>query len=294
MWFLFTLITILLWGGADVFYKIGSDPADKYSHWKIVAVVGIIMGFHALGYIAVSGIRFEPINIVRYLPVSLLYIASMTLGYAGLRHIELSVCSPVCNSSGAVAFVLCFLFLRSELSALQIIAVVVSSGIFWLALIERGKQQRVKIKVEGKKKLRFGFLAILFPILYCIIDGVGTFADAVVLDRVMDEDQALMSYEITFFIIAVFAVWYIVVIRKQKFTFAEQKARITAGVFETAGQFFYIRAMAENAVIAAPLVACFSVVSVLLSRLFLKEKLTKLQYSVIAVIMAAVGIIGVE
>lgn len=44
-----------------------------------------------------------------YLPVSLLYISSMTLGYIGLRYIELSISSPICNSSGALVAVLCFL-----------------------------------------------------------------------------------------------------------------------------------------------------------------------------------------
>ena len=32
--------------------------------------------------------------IVTYLPVSLLYILSMALGYMGLRYIELSISSP--------------------------------------------------------------------------------------------------------------------------------------------------------------------------------------------------------
>ena len=34
--------------------------------------------------------------------MSLLYIVSMALGYLGLRYIELSVSSPICNSSGAL------------------------------------------------------------------------------------------------------------------------------------------------------------------------------------------------
>ena len=40
-----------------------------------------------------------------YLPVSVLYILSMTLGYVGLRYIELSISSPICNSSGALVAV---------------------------------------------------------------------------------------------------------------------------------------------------------------------------------------------
>lgn len=40
--------------------------------------------------------------IMTYLPVSLLYIISMAMGYIGLRYIELSISSPICNSSGAL------------------------------------------------------------------------------------------------------------------------------------------------------------------------------------------------
>jgi hypothetical protein len=39
---------------------------------------------------------------VAYLPASVMYILSMTLGYVGLRYIELSISSPICNASGAL------------------------------------------------------------------------------------------------------------------------------------------------------------------------------------------------
>lgn len=63
-------------------------------------------------------------------------------------------------------------------------------------------------------------------------------------------------------------------------------------MFETFGQFFYVFAMVANPIITAPLVASYSIVSVLLSRIFLKEKLSKTQYVVIACIMAAIAILG--
>ena len=43
--------------------------------------------------------------------MSLLYIGSMALGYLGLRYIELSISSPICNSSGALVAVLTLVFL---------------------------------------------------------------------------------------------------------------------------------------------------------------------------------------
>lgn len=78
MWFLFSILTALAWGGADLFYKKGSDSNDKYSHLKIVVIVGLVMGLHATGYMLYKDIDFKPFDMVKYLPVSFFYIASMT------------------------------------------------------------------------------------------------------------------------------------------------------------------------------------------------------------------------
>lgn len=294
MWFIFTLITLFFWGGADLFYKIGSDPKDKYSHLKIVTLVGIVMGIHAFIFILTSGINYKYINLIFYLPVSVPYISSMILGYVGLRYIELSLCSPICNSSGAVAFLLCFIFLGEKVSSLQFLAVaVITSGLILLSIFEKRKSGRKIINKEDRKYQK-GFAAIMFPLMYCIIDGFGTFADAIILERVMDEDQALISYELTFLIVAVIAVFLLRVVFKQKITIPEQKERAAAAILETAGQIFYIRAMAESAILTAPIVACYSVVSILLSRLFLNEKLMKAQYLIIIFIIIAMGILGME
>lgn len=68
----------------------------------MVIAVGVIMGIHALYEIFAGGTVVTWHVLITYLPVSLLYISSMTLGYIGLRYIELSISSPICNSSGAL------------------------------------------------------------------------------------------------------------------------------------------------------------------------------------------------
>lgn len=107
MWFWFSLIALLCWSGSDLFSKIGcQDADDKYSQFKMVIAVGVVMGLHAAYEIFIGGTEISWDVIVTYLPVSLLYIVSMTLGYVGLRYIELSISSPICNSSGALVAVL--------------------------------------------------------------------------------------------------------------------------------------------------------------------------------------------
>ena len=80
MWFWLSIIALLCWSGSDLFSKIGCrDARDKYSHLKMVIAVGVIMGLHAL-YEILTGTEISWSVIWTYLPVSLLYIGSMTLG----------------------------------------------------------------------------------------------------------------------------------------------------------------------------------------------------------------------
>ena len=107
MWFWFSLIALICWSGSDLFSKIGcQDEKDKYSHLKMVTAVGIVMGLHAAYEIFFGGVEINLSIILTYLPVSALYIVSMAVGYLGLRYIELSISSPICNSSGAIVAVL--------------------------------------------------------------------------------------------------------------------------------------------------------------------------------------------
>lgn len=299
MWFTYSLITALAWGGSDLFSKMGTNPKDKFSHWRMIIMVGMVMGIHGFLYMLIKQVDYDPINMLKYLPVSFLYILSMIFGYAGLRYIELSVSSPICNSSGAVTALLCFFILNQTMTGLQLFAVVlICLGVFLLSVLEKRKDDKERLGTgeQVDKKYQMGFLAILLPVLYCIIDGLGTFADAIVLDEkeYMTEVEANLSYEFTFLICAVLALFYITIIKKQKFNLWKERTKGMAAICETAGQFTYVFAMADNAIVAAPMIASYSIFSVLLSRIFLKEKLNVKQYLVIAMVMVGIAILGME
>ncbi|WP_019419737.1 DMT family transporter [Paenibacillus sp. OSY-SE] len=298
MWFLFALLTALAWGGADLFYKKGSDSHDRFSHIKIVIMVGLVMGIHATAYMFIQGINFDPLDLIRYFPVSALYILSMTIGYIGLRYMELSIASPVQNSSGAVTAILLFIFFTHDLSIIEILGVtIITLGVIGIAILEK-RAEREALQNRATlidKKYQIGFMAITFPILYCLIDGLGTFADAIYLDELslISEDAALLAYEFTFFICAVFAFTYLKFIKKQQFNMFKERVKGYAAIFETTGQFFYVFAMSSNAIIAAPLIASYSIFSVILSRLFLKERLNKKQYAFIVVVIIGIALLGI-
>lgn len=302
-WFAFSLITMLAWGAADLFYKKGAVESDRYSHLKTSVMVGVVMGVHACTTLLFGDIGYQPINLLLYLPVSAMYILSMTVGYFGLRYLELSISSPIQNTSGAVVCILCAIFLHQRMELPLIAAVaVIYIAIFLLGVIE--KKQADALREAGDEKYRIGFIAFFMPIIYCVIDALGTFFDAYYLDdaaatplRGVTEDTleavANTSYELTFFLVAVILFCYMRFIKKEKMPLRQQGSRTVAAVFETVGQFTYVYAMSDEAIVAAPMVACYSVVSMILSRIFLKEKLTVKQYICIAVVMAGIAVLGI-
>jgi len=299
MWFIFAILTAFAWGAANLFYKKGSDPDDKYSHLKIVTIVGFVMGIHAVCYMIIKDITFDPFDMIRYLPVSSLYIISMTIGYIGFRYMELSIAAPVMNSAGAVSAILLFIFFPREMSMIDILGIIiVTIGVIGLAVYEKQAEMRV-IKSNAEvidKKYQLGFLAITFPILYAVIDGLGTFADGIYLDELelIAEESALLAYEFTFFIIAVLSYIYLKFVKKESFAIFKERDKGIAAILETTGQFFYVFALAGNAIIAAPLIASYGLFSVVLSRIFLKEVLTVRQYVMIGVVTLGIIFLGIS
>lgn len=298
MWFLFSILTALAWGGADLFYKKGSNSEDRFSHLKIVVMVGLVMGIHATIFYLYKDIDFHLFDMVKYLPVSFFYIVSMTVGYVGLRYLELSIASPVQNSSGAITAILLFIFFQQDIDMIHILGVIVITiGVIGIAVVEKHEEDKMmrlnQVKVD--KKYQLGFMAVSFPIIYALLDGAGTFADGIYLNelKLMSEDTALLAYEYTFFICAVFVFIYLKLFKKVSFNVFKERDKGLAAILETTGQFFYVYAMGSYAIIAAPLIASYSIFSVILSRIFLKEKLTPKYYFVIAIVMIGIIILGI-
>lgn len=222
----------------------------------------------------------------------------MILGYVGLRYLMLSVSSPICNSSGAVACILCLIFLRQMPDLFSWIGIVlVCGGVIGLAFVEKAHDtEAAALASDGKnRKYISSFVAICFPIFYCLLDGLGTFADALLLDSGrVNEESANIAYEYTFLLMAIFAYIYVVWIKKQSLTFETGRPKILGAVCETAGQFAYIYAIGDNPVVAAPMISSYCVFSVILSRIFLKEKLSLKHYLVIATVFAGILMMGIS
>ena len=302
-WLFFSIATALLWGTAELFYKKGAKPDEKYSHLKISVWVGVVMGAHAIYTLLTQDIGFNPVNILIYLPVSLFYIFSMTFSYFGMRFLEESISDPIENTAGVICVLLFAIFMGDEFSALTWIAVIVITvGVVGVSFLEN------KGETPRKKKLgkTLAIVAFCMPFVYALLDAFGTFLDdafflvedianAPFVDVTEETIEAVAntSYELTF---ALFALGLFIFMKAKKVKFGpvpQHKDKILAAVFETAGQFTYVYALGGVDAVAAPILSSVCVVSLLLSRIFLKEKLSWKTYAFIAVVIFGILLLAV-
>ncbi|MBE6922448.1 MAG: DMT family transporter [Ruminococcaceae bacterium] len=302
-WLFFSVATALLWGTAELFYKKGARPDEKYSHLKISVWVGVVMGIHAVYTLLTQDIGFNPMNLLIYLPVSLFYIFSMTFSYFGMRFLEESISDPIENTAGVICVLLFAIFMGDEFSALTWIAVaVITVGVVGVSYLEN-KGETPRKKTYGKK---LAVVAFIMPFLYALLDAFGTFLDdafflvediaaAPFVDVTEETMEAVAntSYELTF---ALFALGLFIFMKAKGVKFGsvpQHKDKILAAVFETAGQFTYVYALGGVDAVAAPILSSVCVVSLLLSRIFLKEKLSWKTYAFIAVVIVGILLLAV-
>ena len=303
-WLFFSIATAVLWGTAELFYKKGAQPNEKYSHLKICVWVGVVMGGHAIFTLLTQDIGYNPINLLVYLPVSLFYIISMAFSYFGMRFLEESISDPIENTAGVICVLLFALFMGDEFSWLTWVAVaVIGIGVVGVSYLEnRGETPRKKN--YGKV---LAIVAFIMPFLYALLDAFGTFlddafflvediADTPLVDVTEETIEAVAntSYELTF---ALFALGLFIFMKAKKVKFGpvpQHKDKILAAVFETAGQFTYVYALGGVDAVAAPILSSVCVVSLVLSRIFLKEKLSWKTYAFIAVVIIGILLLAVS
>ena len=302
-WLFFAIATALLWGTAELFYKKGAVETEKYSHLKICVWVGVVMGAHAIFTLLTQNISYNPINLLVYLPVSLFYIISMAFSYFGMRFLEESISDPIENTAGVICTLLFVIFLQEEISALTWVAIaIITVGVLGVSFLENHGETTRKKKL-GKT---LAIIAFCMPFVYALLDAFGTFLDDAfflvediaatpLVDVTAETIEAVAntSYELTF---ALFALGLFIFMKAKKVKFGpipQHKDKILAAVFETAGQFTYVYALGSQDAIAAPILSSVCVVSLLLSRIFLKEKLNWKTYVFIAIVIIGILLLAV-
>ena len=255
MWFWLSLIALLCWSGSDLFSKIGCQGEDDHlAHLKMVIAVGTVMGLHAAFEIFVGGTEISWSIIWTYLPVSLLYIGSMTLGYL------------VCV--GAIGLGVVDATEDPELRAAR--------------------------QAEGNRKYSKSFLALALPVAYCLLDAAGTFADNRVLETLDEGSANCAYELTFLFAAVLCFIYVVFIKKDRLLPKREAPKYIgaiceTAGQFA----YIYAIADTSHLAMSAPIISSYCAASVLWSRLFLKEKLSWKHYAMILLVVIGIAVMGV-
>ena len=138
----------------------------------------------------------------------------------------------------------------------------------------------------------FCILAFLLPISYLIIDALGTVGDELIFAKTDITDYAANSaFELTFFALAVFAFIWLKFVKKDV-VFKGNKHLFYGGFCETVGQIFYMAVMFSDFSAGMVIISAYCAISVLWSRIFLKEKMSWKHYAAIALAIAGIIILG--
>ena len=302
MWLLFATITVLLWGTSETIFKKVST-IEKHSVLKLISFNGIILGICAIVFMLITRTEINLNILITYLPVALIYIASMFCTYKAMTLVKVSILSPLQNSSCAITTILCIFLLKQEVGIPQIIAIALI--IICMILLSINKDEVLRLesgdKEADKKNAKRAYLlylkGIAFALGYWFLDGIGSFMDDYTLEEYLSAEQVIIAYSFIYGIIGVICA-IIVKIKDKDYKYTkvkENKLKLLGTLVETAGQYTYIYAFAfGDAALASPYIAAYSVVTVILSRIFLKEKLSKKQYVLIALILAGMITLSIE
>lgn len=290
MWLLFSILTVLFWGTSDVIFKSVSNEG-RADELKLLGLNGTVYGVCCLIYWAIVG-GYEFASLIKYFPIAALYITSMVFYYKMLPYIKISIASPIANSSCLLTTILCVVVLKQTVSTVQAVGILLIVSAIMALSFDKSEQSE-------QAGMRDYLVGIGFAMVYFVLDGTASFLDDYILDETLAASDVIISYGIWYLAAGLVALF--LAARKNgggqrlNFSFVKDGKTLAGCLLETAGQFTYVFAYAYgDAAIASPFIASFAMVSVILSRIFLKEKLGVKQYILVGMMLVGMFILSIE
>lgn len=301
MWLICVLACISLWAVTSILYKKGANKEDSLIHYKFSISVGIIFFIIAIVFLI---IRDEEISIlesaIHFWPMTLfgiVYAIGNTYTFKGYLYNDASIEAPIENTANGFCLIILitvFAIMGNAESIWEILSPFELTGIvcIFLGLTFISIIQHKESKAQGKTRLfRSGATALIFPIIFSMMDGLETIITGVCLDKTfgyampVDDSVIIIGIEYGFFALGFWI--YVSVKEKRVFNpFTKSNAPFAGGaVCDNVAIVFYANAMASNAVATDPFLAVYPVITILLSRILLKEKLSIKQYLSLALIL---------
>lgn len=287
--------------------------SDALSGFKTFVWIGIVMAPAGVIMAICSESLPESIGMVSHnlylIPLCVFYAIALFFGLLGMKHLDASVASPMENIDGAMAAVILYCFFlftgrRAVVNAIGIVDVIatvlVVAGVVLLGIQEQKLSRRERGLAEDKKRHRLGALALIFPIIYNLVDAVSMVAVGIAVSEETEisiPDIDFFFFESLGFVAVAICMWlYMLLFKKYRYNpFKKTElVRCGAAVSETFGTMTYIFAVSGNPVLTAPITSAYCLVTIILARIFLKERLTKKQYLSLALLVIGIVLLGIS
>ena len=312
-WLLLTLSAIILWGATDILLKKSLQCSDSLSHFKTFVWIGLIAALSCVVVALCSDTLLDSVRMIAdnlyLIPVTVFYVVAMFFGLLGAKYLDASVVSPLENIDGAITAIILYIFffltgrsyVTDSIGIMDIIgAVAITTGVIFLGIQEHKLSKQEKNLEEDKKKHRLGALALLFPIAYNLADAVSMVATGIAVSG--ETEVEIPEIDFFFFecfgflVISIFVWIYMLTVKKyvyNPFKKAELP-RLGAATCETLGTLTFVFATGINPILTAPITSSYCFVTVILARIFLKERLTKKQYLSLALVIIGIALLGIS
>ena len=312
-WLLLTISCIILWGVTDILLKKSLDYSDPLSQFKTFIWIGLVATVSAVFAAASSDTLLDSVRTVAdnlfLIPVNLFYVVALFFGLLGAKYLDASVVSPLENTDGAVTAIILYLFIfftgRSHVIAdigiVEIIGTIaITTGVILLGIQEQKLSQLEITLDKDQKKHRLGALALLFPIAYNLADAASMVAMGIVVSgeaEVTIPDIDFFFFECVSFLVVSIFVWLYLLIAKKYVYNPFKKTELTrlgAAACETLGTMTFTIAVGISPILTAPISSSYCLVTIILARIFLKERLTKKQYLSLVFLVMGIALLGIS
>ena len=271
------LLCMFGWGASDFFAAVSSRKIGNILTLFGMEVVGLLVAF---GYLLLSHATFDLVLLLKSLPlliiITLLQIISFLAFYQGLTKAQVSLVSPLSSSWALVTTILSLIFLKETLTASEAIAITFIVISIFLLSINLGQLIKTK-KMSVFAGVKEGIVAM------------GGFGISMFLIVLVSHTLGWFLPVFFFRLLAVFFLLLYLVFKKnqsfKKQTLSNLFLVIPIGLFDVGAFIAYgIGVRGERASIVAAVAGAFPLVTIILAKIFFKEKI---------VVNQAIGIIGI-
>ena len=313
IWLILTLSCIIFWGLTDILLKKSLNYSDPLSQYKTFIWIGLVAAPVSVIMAFCSDTLPDSVRIVAnnpyIIPVNIFYVVAMFFGLLGAKHLDASVVSPLENIDGAITAIILYLFflfadrshVTNSISIVDIVGMVaITVGVVLLGIQEQKLSKQEMSLDEDKKKHRLGALALLFPIVYNLADAVSMVATGIMVSGETEFSIPDMDYiffeSFAFFLFAIFVWLYMLIAKKHVYNPFKKTELYCFGAAscETLGTIAFTFAVAISPILTAPITSSYCLVTIILARIFLKERLTKKQYLSLAFLVVGIAVLGVS